>query len=256
MKIATFNINNVVRRLPNLLEWLRAARPDVVCLQELKTPDAGFPQAALSDAGYEAVWRGQRTWNGVAILAKKRKPVLVRDELPGDLADTQSRYIEAAVDGVLIACIYLPNGNPQPGPKFDYKLAWFDRLIAHAADLYAADVPAVLAGDYNVVPTDLDIYPTKSWADDALLQPESRAAFARLLDQGWTDAIRTLHPLEPMYTFWDYKRNRWERDAGLRLDHLLLSPRLAGRLVDAGVDRAVRGQVGASDHAPAWAVLR
>ena len=256
MKIATFNINNVVKRLPTLLEWLRAAKPNVVCLQELKAPDASFPQAALSDAGYEAVWRGQRTWNGVAILAKGRKPVLVRDELPGDPADTQSRYIEAAVDGVLIACIYLPNGNPQPGPKFDYKLAWFDRLIAHAADLYAADVPAVLAGDYNVVPTDLDIYPTKSWDKDALLQPESRAAFARLLDQGWTDAIRTLHPLEPMYTFWDYKRNRWERDAGLRLDHLLLSPRLAGRLADAGVDRDVRGQPGASDHAPVWAVLR
>jgi exodeoxyribonuclease III len=256
MKIATFNINNVVRRLPNLLEWLRAARPDVVCLQELKTPDASFPHAALSDAGYEAVWRGQRTWNGVAILARGRRPILVRDELPGDPADTQSRYIEAAVDGVLIACIYLPNGNPQPGPKFDYKLAWFDRLIARAAELYEAGVPAVLAGDYNVVPTDFDIYPTKSWANDALLQPESRAAFARLLAQGWTDAIRTTHPLEPMYTFWDYKRNRWQRNAGLRLDHLLLSPSLAGRLVDAGVDRDGRGEVNASDHAPAWALLR
>lgn len=256
MKIATFNINNIVRRLPNLLEWLRESAPDVVCLQELKTPDASFPQAAIQDAGYEAVWRGQRTWNGVAILARDRKPILVRDELPGDPADTQSRYIEAAVGGVLIACIYLPNGNPQPGPKFDYKLAWFDRLIAHAAGLHAAAVPAILAGDYNVVPTDLDIYPTKSWAKDALLQPESRAAFARLLDQGWIDAIRTLHPFEPMYTFWDYKRNRWQRDAGLRLDHLLLSPSLAGRLVAAGVDREVRGQVGASDHAPAWIVLR
>jgi exodeoxyribonuclease-3 len=256
MKIATFNINNIVRRLPNLLEWLRAAAPDVVCLQELKAPDASFPQAAIEDAGYEAVWRGQRTWNGVAILARDRKPVLVRDELPGEPGDTQSRYIEAAVGGVLIASIYLPNGNPQPGPKFDYKLAWFERLIAHAAELHAADVPAVLAGDYNVVPTDLDIYPTKSWAKDALLQPESRAAFARLLDQGWTDAIRTLHPSEPMYTFWDYKRNRWPRDAGLRLDHLLLSPSLAGRLVDAEVDREVRGQAGASDHAPAWVALR
>jgi exodeoxyribonuclease III len=256
MKIATFNINNVVRRLPNLLEWLRAARPDVVCLQELKTPDASFPQAALSDAGYEAVWRGQRTWNGVAILARDRRPILVQDELPGDPQDTQSRYIEAAVDGVLIACIYLPNGNPQPGPKFDYKLAWFDRLIARAAELYDAAVPVVLAGDYNVVPTDFDIYPTKSWANDALLQPESQAAFARLLAQGWTDAIRTLHPLEPMYTFWDYKRNRWQRNAGLRLDHLLLSPLLAGRLVAAGVDRDIRGEVGASDHAPAWVVLR
>jgi exodeoxyribonuclease-3 len=256
MKIATFNINNVVRRLPNLLDWLRAAAPDVVCLQELKTPDAGFPQAALQDAGYEAIWRGQRTWNGVAILARGRKPVLIRDELPGDPSDTQSRYIEAAVAGMLIACIYLPNGNPQPGPKFDYKLAWFDRLIAHAAELYAAAVPAVLAGDYNVVPTDRDIYPTKSWDDDALLQPESRAAFARLVDQGWTDAIRALHPLEPMFTFWDYKRNRWQRDAGLRLDHLLLSPALADRLRAAGVDREVRGEAGASDHAPAWIVLR
>jgi exodeoxyribonuclease-3 len=256
MKIATFNINNVVRRLPNLLDWLQAAAPDVVCLQELKTPDAGFPAAALREAGYEAVWRGQRTWNGVAILARGRKPVLIRDELPGDPSDTQSRYIEAAVTGVLIACIYLPNGNPQPGPKFDYKLAWFERLTAHAAELYAAGVPAVLAGDYNVVPTDRDIYPTKSWANDALLQPESRAAFARLVDQGWTDAIRTLHPLEPMFTFWDYKRNRWERDAGLRLDHLLLSPALAGRLLAAGVDREVRGEAGASDHAPAWALLR
>jgi exodeoxyribonuclease III len=256
MKIATFNINNVVRRLPNLLEWLRAAGPDVVCLQELKATDASFPQAALSDAGYEAVWRGQRTWNGVAILARGRRPILVQDELPGDPQDTQSRYMEAAVDGVLVACVYLPNGNPQPGPKFDYKLAWFDRLIARAAELYEAGVPVVLAGDYNVVPTDFDIYPTKSWANDALLQPESRAAFARLLDQGWTDAIRTTHPLEPMYTFWDYKRNRWQRNAGLRLDHLLLSLSIAGRLVDAGVDRDVRGEVNASDHAPVWVVLR
>lgn len=256
MRIATFNINNVVRRLPHLLAWLRASAPDVVCLQELKTTDASFPAAAIQDAGYEAVWRGQRTWNGVAILARDRKPILVRDELPGDPADTQSRYIEAAVAGVLIACIYLPNGNPQPGPKFAYKLAWFDRLIAHAAELYEAGVPAVLAGDYNVVPTDLDIYPTRSWAKDALLQPESRAAFAHLLDQGWTDAIRTLHPSAPMYTFWDYKRNRWQRDAGLRLDHLLLSPPLAERLAAAGVDRDVRGQPEASDHAPAWVVLR
>jgi exodeoxyribonuclease-3 len=256
MKIATFNINNVVRRLPNLLGWLRESEPDVVCLQELKATDASFPEAALADAGYGAVWRGQRSWNGVAILAGRREPILVRDELPGDPEDTQSRYIEAAVGGVLIACIYLPNGNPQPGPKFDYKLAWFERLIAHAAELHGAGVPAVLAGDYNVVPTDLDIYPTKSWANDALLQPESRAAFRRLRDQGWTDAIRALHPSAPMYTFWDYKRNRWQRNAGLRLDHLLLSPPLATRLVEAGVDRDVRGQIGASDHAPAWIVLR
>jgi exodeoxyribonuclease-3 len=256
MKIATFNINNVNRRLPNLLQWLRESAPDVVCLQELKASEASFPETAIRDAGYGAVWRGQRNWNGVAILARGRDPILVRDELPGDPADQQSRYIEAAVNGVLIASIYLPNGNPQPGPKFAYKLAWFERLIAHAAEILATGVPAVLAGDYNVVPTDRDIYPSKSWANDALLQPESRAAFRRLLDQGWTDSIRTLHPSEPMYTFWDYKRDRWRRNAGLRLDFLLLSALLAGRLGDAGVDREVRGREGASDHAPAWVVLR
>jgi exodeoxyribonuclease-3 len=256
MKIATFNINNINRRLPNLLEWLETSAPDVVCLQELKATDASFPEAAIRDAGYGAVWRGQRSWNGVAILAKNAQPILTREELPGDATDTQSRYIEAAVAGVLIACIYLPNGNPQPGPRFDYKLAWFERLIAYAAEIWATGVPAVLAGDYNVVPTDLDIYPTRSWANDALLQPESRAAFQRLLDQGWTDAIRTLHPSEPMYTFWDYKRDRWQRNAGLRLDHLLLSAPLARRLAEARVDRDVRGREGASDHAPAWIVLR
>ena len=256
MKIATFNVNNINRRLPNLLEWLQAAKPDVACLQELKATDARFPEAAIQDAGYGAVWRGQRTWNGVAILARNARPVMTRDALPGDSDDGQSRYIEAAVKGVLIGCIYLPNGNPQPGPKFDYKLAWLERLIAHAAELVAMGVPAVLAGDYNVVPTDQDIYPTRSWAKDALVQPESRAAFRRLLDQGWTDAIRTLNPAEPMYTFWDYKRDRWRRDAGLRLDHLLLSAPLVGRLAAAGVDREVRGREGASDHAPAWIVLR
>jgi exodeoxyribonuclease-3 len=256
MKIATFNINNINRRLPNLLEWLETSAPDVVCLQELKATDASFPEAAIRDAGYGAVWRGQRSWNGVAILAKNAQPILTREELPGDATDTQSRYIEAAVAGVLIACIYLPNGNPQPGPRFDYKLAWFERLIAYAAEIWATGVPAVLAGDYNVVPTDLDIYPTRSWANDALLQPESRAAFQRLLDQGWTDAIRTLHPSEPMYTFWDYKRDRWQRNAGVRLDHLLLSAPLARRLAEARVDRDVRGREGASDHAPAWIVLR
>ena len=255
MKIATFNVNNVNRRLPNLLAWLAAAEPDVVCLQELKAADAEFPAAALGRAGYGAVWRGQRTWNGVAILARGAEPVLVRDRLPGDPADSQSRYVEAAVAGVLVASIYLPNGNPQPGPKFDYKLAWFERLIAHAGELRDAGAPVVLAGDFNVVPTDRDIYPTKSWVRDALLQPESRAAFRRLLAQGWTDAIRALHPDAPMYTFWDYKRNRWARDAGLRLDHLLLNAPAARRLDAAGVDRSVRGEAGASDHAPAWVVL-
>ena len=255
MKIATFNINNVNRRLPNLLAWLEQAKPDAVCLQELKASDDAFPERALSKAGYGAVWHGQKTWNGVAILAKGADPICVRTALPGDPADAQSRYIEAAVNGVLIASLYLPNGNPQPGPKFKYKLAWFERLISHAADLIAASVPVALAGDFNVVPTDRDIYPTKSWSNDALLQPESRACFRRLLDQGWTDAIRAVHPSAPMYTFWDYKRGRWGRNAGLRLDHLLLSAPLGDRLVAAGVDKDVRGQEGASDHAPAWVTL-
>lgn len=255
MKIATFNINGVVRRLPNLLAWLKEAAPDIVCLQELKAPQALFPARALGEAGYGAVWQGQQTWNGVAILARGLDPVLTRTGLPGDDDDSHARYIEAAVDGILVASLYLPNGNPQPGPKFTYKLAWFERLIAHAASLYAAKVPVVLAGDFNVVPTDRDIYPTKSWDDDALLQPESRAAYRRLLDQGWVDAIRTRHPEETIYTFWDYKRNRWARDAGLRIDHLLLSEVLAPRLKEAGVDRAVRGRESASDHAPAWIVL-
>ncbi len=256
MKIATFNINNVNRRLPNLLAWLDEAKPDVVCLQELKSTDALFPERAIRDRGYGAVWRGQKSWNGVAILARGADPILTRTALPGDADDLQSRYIEAAVEGVLIASLYLPNGNPQPGPKFDYKIAWFERLIAHAAGLMAAGVPIVLAGDYNVVPTPFDIYVTKSFDDNALLQPESRAAFQRLLKQGWTDAIRTRFPNEPIYTFWDYKRGRRGRDAGLRLDHLLLSPSVAARLVDAGVDRSVRGQDNASDHAPAWIALR
>ncbi|TLU71507.1 exodeoxyribonuclease III [Lichenicoccus roseus] len=256
MKIATFNINNVNRRLPNLLAWLQHSKPDIVCLQELKAASHAFPAKALEAAGYGAVWQGQPTWNGVAILARDTEPVLTRRQLPGDARDTQARYIEAAVAGVLVASIYLPNGNPQPGPKFDYKLDWFERLIAHAAELQKAGVPVVLAGDYNVVPTDADIYPTRSWAKDALLQPAPRAAFRRLVGQGWTDALRSRHPKAPLYTFWDYKRDRWARDAGLRLDHLLLSPDLARRLQDAGVDREVRGEHGASDHAPAWARLR
>jgi exodeoxyribonuclease-3 len=256
MKIATFNINNINRRLPNLLRWLRAAKPDVVCLQELKAADDEFPHAAIEKAGYGAVWCGQKTWNGVAILSRKTEPVLIRTALPGDQKDNDARYIEAAVSGIVIACLYLPNGNPQPGPKFEYKLDWFRRLRTHAAKLLKQDVPVVLAGDYNVAPTPLDIYPTRSWDKDALIQPKSRAAFASLVAQGWTDAIRTLHPSQPMFTFWDYKRNRWPRDAGLRLDHLLLSPVLAPRLAKAGVDRKVRGEEGASDHAPAWIVLR
>ena len=255
MKIASFNINNVRRRLPNLLAWLRGAKPDVVCLQELKANDQEFPADAIRRLGYEAVWRGQKSWNGVAILARDAGPVVTRTELPGDSSDTQARYIEAAVNGVLVASLYAPNGNPQPGPKFDYKLAWLTRLIRHTATLTKAGIPVVLAGDTNVVPTELDIYQTKSYDDDALLQPESRTAYRRLLAQGWTDAIRTLHPQVPMYSFWDYKRKRWERDAGLRLDQILLSSDLAGRLVAAGVDRAVRGKPNASDHAPVWAEL-
>ena len=256
MKIATFNINNVNSRLANLLDWLAATGPDAVCLQELKAADDAFPAAALREAGYGAVWHGQRTWNGVAILARDAEPVLTRTGLPGDPSDTQSRYIEAAVAGVLIGCLYAPNGNPRPGPKFDYKLAWLARLATHAAQLLETGVPVVLAGDYNVVPTEADIYPTKSWTKDALVQPASRAAFQAILAQGWTDAIRAHRPGERIYTFWDYKRDRWSRDAGLRLDHLLLSPVLATQLTAAGVDRIVRGAPGASDHAPAWVVLK
>lgn len=256
LKIASFNINNVNRRLPNLLAWLRQAEPDVVCLQELKATEAAFPTTEIEAAGYGSVVQGQASWNGVAILARGAEPVLTRRRLPGDPGDVQSRYIEAAVNGVLVASIYAPNGNPQPGPKFDYKLAWLERLIAHAAELYATGLPVVLAGDYNVVPTDADIYRSKSWAKDALLQPESRAAFRHLLEQGWVDALRTRHPSEPVYTFWDYKRDRWSRDAGLRIDHLLLSAPVAEPLEDAGVDKAVRGENGASDHAPVWITLR
>jgi exodeoxyribonuclease III len=252
VKIATFNINDINKRLDNLLDWLGRSQPDVVCLQELKAEQRAFPAQALRSAGYEAVWQGERSWNGVAILARGSNPVLTRSSLPGDADDRQARYIEAAVNGVLITSIYLPNGNPQPGPKFNYKLAWFERLIAHAAELIAAGVPVVLAGDYNVVPTAQDIYPTRSLDNNALIQPESRQAFQRLLAQGWTDALRALQPEGPLWTFWDYKRERWPADKGMRLDHFLLSPHLKDRLVDGGVDRWVRGEVNASDHAPAW----
>ena len=256
MKVATFNINNINRRLPNLLRWLRAAKPDIVALQESKATDGEFPFPAIEKAGYGATWRGQKSWNGVAILARNAEPVLTRTELPGNRDDREARYIEAAVRGVIVASLYLPNGNPQPGPKFDYKLDWFARLRRHAKTFIRQDLPVVLAGDYNVAPTALDIYPTRSWDEDALIQPRSRAAFASLVAQGWCDAIRALHSEQRIYTFWDYKRNRWPRDAGLRLDHLLLSPALAPRLMQAGVDRNLRGEEGASDHAPAWIVLR
>jgi exodeoxyribonuclease III len=255
MRIATFNINGVNKRLPNLLEWLAETQPDIVCLQELKAVDAAFPETAIAEAGYGAAWSGEASWNGVAILARDAQPIVTQRGLDGDANDHQNRYIEAAVAGVLIASLYLPNGNPQPGPKFAYKLAWFERLLARAAALSAAGVPAVLAGDYNVVPTDADIYSTRSWKKNALLQPAPRAAFARLQAEGWTDALRVLYPTEPVFTFWDYFRDHWARDAGLRLDHLMLSPSVAERLVDAGVDRSVRGRPGASDHAPTWIEL-
>ena len=251
MKIATFNINNIRKRLPNLLEWLAMEKPDIACLQELKTEQKLFPEKEINSAGYHAVWRGERTWNGVAILSRW-EPIVTQERLPGDTHDKQSRYIEAAINGILIGCIYLPNGNPQPGPKFDYKLAWFERLIRHAEELHKKRIPVVLAGDFNVAPAPQDIYPTRSWDNDALVQPESREAFKRLVSQGWTDALRKLHPKQPMYTFWHYMRNRWRRDAGLRLDHLLLSPKCAKRLRTAGVDRWVRDKPDASDHAPAW----
>jgi len=256
MKIATYNVNGVNGRLAVLLRWLEEAKPDVVCLQELKAPDEKFPQKAIEDAGYGAIWQGQKSWNGVAILARDTVPIETRRGLPGDPADAQSRYLEAAVNGVLIAGFYLPNGNPRPGPKFDYKMAWMERLILHAADLMATGAPVVLAGDYNVLPTERDVYKPERWLDDALFAPEVRAAFFRLVDQGWTDALRHLHPDETIYTFWDYFRNAYARDAGLRLDHLLLSPALAGRLVDAQVDRHVRGWEKTSDHAPVWIALR
>lgn len=254
MKIATFNVNNVNSHLSNLLDWLKVSKPDIACLQELKCTDAMFPASAIRKAGYHAVWRGQKTWNGVAILSKA-EPVVTRTAVPGDKADDQSRYIEAAIEGLLVGCIYLPNGNPVPGPKFEYKLAWFKRLQAHARKLLKEKAPVVLAGDFNVAPTEIDIYPTKSWDDDALVQPESRAAYAKLVKQGWTDSLRELHPDERIYTFWHYWRNSFQRNAGLRIDHLLLSPALAKRLTSSGVDRQVRGKPHASDHAPTWITL-
>lgn len=252
MKIATFNINGINRRLPNLMDWLADNAPDVVCLQELKASQRQFPARALEDAGYGAVWKGESSWNGVAILARDAEPVLTRDTLPGDADDKQARYIEAAVNGILIGCLYAPNGNPRPGPKFDYKLKWTQRLLDHAHDLWATGLPVVLAGDYNIVPEPRDMYETTSYKDNALVTPEARDLFRRLVAQGWSDAIRQKFGEETVYTFWDYMRNRWPRNAGLRLDHLLLSHPLIGKLKSAGVDKSVRGKDGASDHAPVW----
>ena len=256
MRIATYNVNGINARLPRLLEWLDEAKPDVACLQELKAEGDRMPLKAIEDAGYGIVWHGQKGFNGVAILARGEEPVLRRKGLDGDPDDTHSRYIEAEIGGVIVASIYLPNGNPQPGPKFDYKLAWMDRLIPHAASLLAEERPVVLAGDYNVIPTDIDTFSVRAMADDALTQPGSRAALRRLIHQGWTDAIRARHP-EPArkYSFWDYQAGAWARDAGFRIDHLLLSPQAADVLRDADVDKAVRGREKASDHAPAWVEL-
>ena len=255
MKIATYNVNGVNGRLPVLLRWLEEAAPDVVCLQELKAPEEKFPEKALKDAGYNAMWQGQKSWNGVAILAKDAEIQEVRRSLPGNPEDIHSRYIEAIVNDMLICCLYLPNGNPSPGPKFDYKIEWFSRLASHASELLEADIPIVLAGDFNVMPTDLDVHKPERWLEDALFRPEVRAAFKHLLAQGWTDAIRELYPDQKIYTFWDYFRNAFSRDAGLRIDHFLLSPHLKNRLSDAGVDRHVRGWEKSSDHAPVWIKL-
>lgn len=255
VKLATFNVNGLGTRLPHLLEWLAREGPDVVCLQELKTTDERFPIAEIRGAGYGALWRGQRSWNGVAILAKGQDPIEIRRALPGDDADEQSRYLEANVGGITVGCLYLPNGNPQPGPKFEYKLAWFERLIEHAATLYRSKQPVVLAGDFNVVPTDFDIYNPRSWLKDALLQPESRSCYERLLAQGWLDTLRARHPDERIYTFWDYFRKHWQTNSGLRIDHVLLSSELASHLSGAGVDTWVRGLEKASDHAPTWITL-
>jgi exodeoxyribonuclease-3 len=255
MRIATYNVNGINGRLGNLLGWLDETAPDVVCLQELKAPDEKFPAPALRAAGYGAVWHGQKSWNGVAILARGAEPGETRRGLPGDPDDTHSRYVEAAIGGLIVGCLYLPNGNPAPGPKFDYKLRWFERLTDYAQSLLGSGAPVVLAGDFNVMPTELDVYAPERWVDDALFRPEVRNAYRRLVEQGWTDALRAPRPGERIYTFWKYFRNAFARDAGLRIDHFLLSPALAGRLVAAGVDREVRGRERSSDHAPVWIEL-
>jgi len=256
MKIVTYNVNGVNGRLNVLLRWLDEAKPDVVCLQELKAPGEKFPVEAINNAGYNAIWHGQKSWNGVAILARGHEIKEVGRTLPGDDEDVQSRYIEGMVNDILICCLYLPNGNPAPGPKFDYKLRWFERLTERAQQLLDFKIPVIMLGDYNVMPTELDVYRPERWEKDALFRPEVRQAFAKLRDQGWTDAIRTLYPDEKIYTFWDYFRNAYGRDAGLRIDHFLLSPQIAPRLKAGGVDRHVRGWEKTSDHAPVWIELK
>jgi exodeoxyribonuclease-3 len=255
MKIATYNVNGVNGRLPVLLRWLKSSKPDVACLQELKAPQERFPEEALADAGYRAIWHGQKSWNGVAVLRRDVLPVEVRRGLPGDPADLHSRYLEADIDGMIVASLYLPNGNPAPGPKFDYKLDWLKRLRARAAKLVKLKQPVILAGDFNVMPTEMDVYKPENWRDDALFRPEVRRAFRGLVAQGWTDALRKLHPDERIYTFWDYFRNAWPRNAGLRIDHLLLNAAATARLKGAAVDSVVRSWEKTSDHAPVWIEL-
>jgi exodeoxyribonuclease III len=254
MKIATFNVNGVNGRLPRLLEWLAETQPDVACLQEIKTGDPTFPAKALAAAGYPAIVHGQRSHHGVAILARGEAPLELRRGLPGNPDDAQARYLEGRVNGITIVSLYLPNGNPVPSPNFDYKLAWFERLIAHAQALMDSGEPVVLAGDFNVVPTKADIYNEWLWREDAVLQPETRAFYERLLAQGWSDATRQLHPTERVYTYW-VNAEAYRRNAGFRMDFLLLSPALAGRLVATGVDHEHRGREKPSDHAPVWIEL-
>lgn len=256
MKIATYNVNGVNGRLPVLLRWLEQEQPDIVCLQELKAPQEKFPEQAILDAGYNAIWHGQKSWNGVAILSRGLEIKETRRGLPGDEEDLHSRYIEAFVGGIIVGCLYLPNGNPAPGPKLEYKLSWFERLTAHAKELLSYDLPIVLVGDYNVMPTENDVYKPERWVDDALFRPEVREAFHNLISQGWTDAIRKLYPTEKIYTFYDYFRNAFARDAGLRIDHFLLNSVLEKRLIAAGVNRDVRGWEKSSDHCPVWIEIK
>jgi exodeoxyribonuclease III len=256
MKIATYNVNGITSRLPVLLQWLKETSPDVACLQELKAPQEKFPEAAIKEAGYDAIWHGQKSWNGVAILSRNLPIEEICRVLPGDPEDEHSRYLEAKVNGIIIGCLYLPNGNPAPGPKFDYKLKWLNRLTLRAAELLSLEAPVILTGDFNVIPSEIDVYKPERWGNDALFRPETRAAFKVLMEQGWIDAIRTIYPNDVIYTFWDYFRNNYERNAGLRIDHFLLSPQLKDRLAAAGVDRHVRGWEKSSDHGPVWVELK
>jgi exodeoxyribonuclease III len=256
MKIATYNVNGITARLPVLLQWLTETAPDVACLQELKAPQEKFPEEAIKEAGYEAIWQGQKSWNGVAILSRAGTPKERRRGLPGNEDDEQSRYLEAEINGYVIGCLYLPNGNPAPGPKFDYKLRWMEHFTRHANGLVKEEKPVILTGDYNVIPTEKDAYKPERWVEDALFRPESREAFHQVLAQGWTDAIRTLYPDETVYTYWDYFRNAYGRNAGIRIDHFLLNAEAAKRLQAGGVNKEIRGWEKTSDHAPVWIELR